>query len=59
MLAFAKLHKTPMEYLPIEKEISRLPREYVANVLISLQPSEFATMVAAKMMERHKQYKSK
>ena len=45
-----------MHYLPVVKEIKQLPRDYIANVIVSLKPDEFSTMVAAKMMERHKKY---
>ena len=58
-VAFAKKNRPIMEYLPIEKECRKLPRDYLANILVSLKPNEFAAMVTEKMRDRHKLHKEK
>ena len=54
MFAWAKAFPEVMRAFPtIQREIDDLPRPYVANVINTIKPLEFATWVNRKVDERH------
>ena len=44
-LEYAKEHKTALEYLPDGKELKRVPRKWLVNVLYSVHGKKFKTWV--------------
>ena len=56
LIIFSKKFSVVLDYLPIEKEIYYLPRDYLCSVIVSLKPDEFSTYVASKMVIRHKAF---
>jgi hypothetical protein len=59
LIAYAKLKPIVMDYLPVEKEISRLPREYLIDLIYSVEGDTFKTWADSRKKERDFNMKSK
>ena len=53
ILERAKLVPEVMKRLPCEKEIFKLPKQYLTNVIYTIVGQDFATWVRAKIEERN------
>ena len=58
-VGLAKKHPKVLEYLPIEKEMYYLPRDYLCSILVSVIPNEFSQYVAQRMLVRHQEFSEK
>jgi hypothetical protein len=52
LIAYAKLKPIVMDYLPVEKEIHRLPREYLIDLIYSVEGDTFKTWADSRKKER-------
>ena len=57
MLDFAQLHPQVLEHLPIAKEIKKLSRAYLGNVIYTIVGKPFKDWVDGKIKERHAKVK--
>ena len=57
MLDFASQHPQVMEYLPIAKEIRKLSRAYLGNVIYTIVGEPFKVWVDGRVKERHAKVK--
>lgn len=58
-LEFAKSYNEVWKYLPIEKEIAQLPRQYIMNVIYSVVGEPFSTWVTEECEKRDTLMKEK
>ena len=57
MLDFASQHPQVMEALPVAKEIKKLSRAYLGNVIYTIVGNPFKEWVDGKIRERHAKIK--
>jgi hypothetical protein len=57
MLVFTQLHPQVLEHLPIAKEIKKLSRAYLGNVIYTIVGKPFKDWVDGKIKERHAKVK--
>ena len=57
MLDFAQLHPQVLEHLPVAKEIKKLSRAYLGNVIYTIVGNPFKEWVDGKIKERHAKIK--
>ena len=53
MLGFLQQHRQVMEYLPIAKEIMKLPKQFLVNVMYSVIGDAFADWVKQRVVARN------
>ena len=58
MQAFANSYPGVNRYFPIEKEVEKLPRQYIANVIYTIVGPPFAQWVKTQMEKRNDKIKS-
>ena len=58
MQGFAKSYPGIRDYFPIEKEVKKLPRQYIANVIYTVVGTQFAKWVEAQMKKRNDKIKA-
>ena len=59
MLEMVKNYPAIMQYLPDEKEIHLLPRQWIANVIYTVVGKDFEDWVTRHIKARHEKYSSK
>ena len=59
MLEFAEDHPQVFEFLPIKKEVKKLSRAYIGNVIYTVIGERFNEWVNDKVNERHQKFKEK
>ena len=59
MLEMVKNYPAIMQYLPDEKEIHLLPRQWIANVIYTIVGKDFEDWVTRHIKARHEKYASK
>ena len=57
LLGFANIYPRVLEYLPIEKEVKKLTRSYIGNVIYTIVGEPFRDWVQEKVNERHQKIK--
>ena len=58
MQAFATAYPQLARYFPIEKEMEKLPRQYIANVIYTIVGNPFAKWVESQMRKRNDKIKA-
>ena len=58
MLEYVEDKPVCMRYLPVEKEVHKLPRQYLANVIHSVKGENFQRWVDQRVKERNEKIKS-
>ena len=53
MIIFSKNYPQVAKYLPIEKEIWKLPRQYLINIIFTVLGAPFSNWVRVAVTERH------
>lgn len=59
ILEYAEDHPHIFDYLPIKKEIKKLSRSYLGNVIYTVIGDPFNEWVNIKVKERHQKFKEK
>ena len=57
MLDFVRLYPQVLDYLPVDKEVKKLSRSYLGNVIYTIVGDPFKEWVDAKIKERHAKIK--
>ena len=58
MQGFTKQYPGVTSYFPIEKEVEKLPRQYIANVIYTVVGQPFAVWVKSQMEKRNDKIKA-
>ena len=58
MQGFASAYPQISRYFPVDREMEKLPRQYIANVIYTIAGNAFAKWVEAQMRKRNDKIKA-